>query len=169
MYKKLVLVFILSIILIPITALADCDKYSIAECESKGCKLVSNSDGTSKCVYNNISTNKSASCGNNLLTEIPATIPKLTHMVYNIIQVLVPILLVLFCSIDLIKAVAAGKEDDIKKNQNIVIKRLITAILVFFVFFVVKFVISLAATDKDSNKGYRIINCAECFINNRCG
>lgn len=47
------------------------------------------------------------------------------------IQWLVPILLILWGTIDLVKAVVAGKEEDIKKNQKALIKRVISAVIVF--------------------------------------
>lgn len=49
----------------------------------------------------------------------------------RIIQFIVPILLILWGTIDLVKSVVAGKEDDIKKNQKTLIKRVISAVIVF--------------------------------------
>lgn len=51
----------------------------------------------------------------------------------KIIQYVVPIILILLGTIDLVKAVSAGKEEDIKKNQNTLIKRIIMAIIVFII------------------------------------
>lgn len=62
--------------------------------------------------------------------------------------------------LDLGKAVTASKEDDIKKSQQLFVKRLIAAVLVFIVTMVVKIVISFAA-DNDAS----VINCMNCFIN----
>ena len=113
--------------------------------------------------YNNYSDSV-VSCGSNLMSNIPSLIPRVISIIYTIIQVAVPIVLVIFGMLDLFKGITAGKEDDIKKGQTILIKRLITAAIVFFVFVFIKLLISFVA---DSN-GNRIIECAECFIKNSC-
>lgn len=57
----------------------------------------------------------------------------LVRFILTIIQWAVPIILILLGTIDLVKAVMAGKEEDIKKNQKILIKRAISAVIVFLV------------------------------------
>lgn len=91
---------------------------------------------------------------------IDAKIANTVHIVVLVIQIAVPIILVVLGMIDLLKAVIASKEDEIKKAQNLFIKRLIAGALVFFVFVIVKMLISFVAED---SKG--IMNCASCFIN----
>lgn len=113
--------------------------------------------------YNNYS-NALVSCGS--IKNIPDVIPRVVSIVYNIIQIVVPIILVIFGSLDLVKAVMGQKEDEIKKGQQTLIKRLVAAAIVFFVFVTVKLVISLVADDKDQTNG--IMDCAECFIKNDC-
>ena len=113
--------------------------------------------------YNNYSDSV-VSCGNNLIKNIPSLLPFVISIVYNLIQIVVPIVLVVFGTIDLLKGVAAQKEDEIKSGQKMFIKRLIVAAIIFFVFVAVKLFISFVA---DSN-GNRIIDCAECFIKNSC-
>ena len=61
------------------------------------------------------------------------------------------------------KGVIAQKEDEIKKAQQTFFKRLIAAVLVFFVFTAVKIVIGLATKDSKN-----ILECAKCFIRNDC-
>lgn len=58
----------------------------------------------------------------------------------GIIQILIPIGLIILGTIDLGKAVIASKEDEIKKNQQVLLKRAIAAILVFLVATIVTFV-----------------------------
>lgn len=152
--KKFVLLLVL-LLVAPAIAFADCNDYTVEDCESFGCAL--SQDGT-KCIYNNTSSNV-RSCGDELLTNIPLGLISVTKITYGVIHVAVPVLLVMFGSLDLIKGVIAGKDDEIKKNQSMFIKRLIAAVLVFFVFSMVKFVISISA-----DNGSRIIKCAECFI-----
>ena len=51
----------------------------------------------------------------------------------TIIQWVVPIILIVLGTIDLVKAVVAGKDDDIKKHQQTLIKRIIAAVIVFLI------------------------------------
>ena len=51
----------------------------------------------------------------------------------KIVQWIVPVILILLGTIDLVKAVIAGKDDDIKKHQQTLIKRIIAAVIVFLV------------------------------------
>lgn len=120
--------------------------------------------------YNNFNSSAGpVSCGSGLVTGIPSLIPNVLSILYNIIQIAVPIILVVIGSLDLMKGISAQKEDEMKKGQQIFIKRLISAVLIFFVFIIVKFVISLvAADDVTENKAIRIMQCAECFIDNNC-
>lgn len=114
--------------------------------------------------YNNFDPNAITSCGGGLLTNIPKAITKVVRYGYIIIQVAVPVVLVVMGSLDLFKGITAGKEDEIKKGQNLFIKRLISAAVIFFVFSIVKVLISFAA----DNNGGKLIKCAECFLENKC-
>lgn len=98
------------------------------------------------------------------VTGIPKKIPELTSSVFTIIQVLVPIILVVLGTLDLFKGITAGKEDEIKKGQQLFIKRLAVAAVVFFVVIIVKFFISIVADTNQTN----IIDCIDCFISNDC-
>lgn len=90
--------------------------------------------------------------------EIDESIPDLISLIIKIIWVAVPILLVVFGSIDLVKGLVAQKEDEIKKGQQTFIKRLIAGVIVFFVIAVVKLIISAVARDDN------IMTCACYFI-----
>lgn len=102
------------------------------------------------------------SCGDGLLTDIPRLLPRIIHLIYLVIQILVPILLALFGSIDFVKAVIAQKDDDIKRGQQTFVKRLIYGLIVFFIFMFVSFFVSAVGDDNKS----RILNCVSCIINN---
>ena len=88
-------------------------------------------------------------------TKIANTI----HTIIVVIKIAVPILLVIFGMLDLGKAVIAQKEDEIKKGQQMFIKRAISAAIIFFVISVVQLLVSFVAGDEG------IMNCASCFIN----
>lgn len=63
--------------------------------------------------------------------------------VLSIIQWVVPVILIVLGTIDLVKAVMAGKEEDIKKNQKVLIKRVIAALIVFLVPLIVSILMGL--------------------------
>ena len=91
---------------------------------------------------------------------IDSKIPNTVHTVIVAIKIAVPVLLVIFGMLDLGKGVIAQKEDEIKKSQQIFIKRLITAAIIFFVVSVVQLLVSFVSGDEPG-----IMNCASCFIN----
>ena len=67
----------------------------------------------------------------------------LLRNVVTLLQWAIPIGLVLFGMIDLGKAVIAGKEDEMKKAQGTLIKRVIYGIAIFLVITIVTFVVNL--------------------------
>ena len=75
--------------------------------------------------------------------NIPTALANVVSTIYTLIKVAVPLLLILFGMIDLGKAVISQKEDDIKKQQGLFVKRLIAAALVFFVFAIVQLLVNL--------------------------
>lgn len=112
-------------------------------------------------VYHNIETDV-VSCGNNMIEGMPASVPKVVNIVYLIIQISVPVILVVMGMITLMKSITSSKEDEIKKAQLAFVKKLITGAIVFFVFVIMKIIVSVAA---DANKSPDIIDCANCFLN----
>ena len=97
---------------------------------------------------------------------IDEKIPNAVYTVILLIKIAVPVLLVVFGMMDLVKAVIAQKEDEIKKGQHTFIKRLIAAALVFFVTSIVQLVISFVGGD-DEDIG--MWDCVNCFLNKECG
>ena len=106
------------------------------------------------------------SCGFNAngdpLLVMDSMIPNLISTIINIIKIAVPILLVIFGMLDLGKAVMAQKEDEIKKGQQTFVKRLIAAVIVFLVIFVVQIVIGLVAPRGENAD---VWSCFDCLIN----
>ena len=95
-------------------------------------------------------------------TGLPSKIAFTIASIIRIIQIAVPILLIIWGMLDLGKAVMAQKEDEIKKGQQTFIKRLIAAILVFFITTIVKLVVNLFSDD-NGNGG--VWNCVDKIIN----
>ena len=103
-----------------------------------------------------------ASCGG--IDNIPDLIPNVTSTLVTIIKIAVPIILIIYGMIDLGKAVMQQKEDDIKNAQKLLIKRIIAAVLVFFVVAIVQLVFSLLASAGGAD-GNAISECISVFIN----
>jgi hypothetical protein len=67
--------------------------------------------------------------------------------VLYLIQRAIPIILIFYGSLDLGKAVMAGKEDEIQKAQQLLLKRVIAAVLVFFITAIVTFAMGLVGDE----------------------
>jgi len=100
-------------------------------------------------------------CGS-LGFEISGTFPYLVSTAVLIIKIVVPILLIIFGMLDLGKAVVASKEDEIKKGQQTFLKRVISAVIVFFVIQIVQLLIGFI-----SNSDQDVAKCFNCFVNGK--
>lgn len=79
--------------------------------------------------------------------------------IVNILKIAIPIIIILLGTLDLGKAVLAGKEDDIKKAQGMLIKRLIYGVAIFFVATIVQFVFGLVGQDVSGGSGKQCFKC----------
>ena len=102
-------------------------------------------------------------CGNTNLV-FSGAFPYIISTVITVIKIAVPILLIIFGMLDLGKAVVASKEDEIKKGQQLFIKRAISAIIVFFVIQIVQIIVRFI-----SGNDATVANCFNCFINGTAG
>lgn len=57
----------------------------------------------------------------------------IVKLIMNVICIIVPIVLIILGTLDLFKAVTAGKDEDIKKKQQTLIKRIIAGVIIFLV------------------------------------
>lgn len=101
-------------------------------------------------------------------TGIDPIIPNFTIMAVNIIKIVIPIFLVVLGMIDLAKAVIGNDEKVMKEAQSRLIKRVIYAVVIFFIVALVQFVFSaLAGTEGSDNSqidATQIKDCITCFI-----
>ena len=97
--------------------------------------------------------------------DVPSRIPGIVSFAVNLLKIAVPIILIIVSVITLIKAVTSQKEDEIKKAQNSLIKKLISAAIVFFIIQITQFVIFKVA---DSSETDNISTCMSCLLNNDC-
>ncbi len=83
----------------------------------------------------------------NVCTEELKALVGIIKGVLQLIQIIIPIGLIVWGTLDLGRAVIASKEDDIKKAQQILIKRAITAVLVFLIAAIVSFLMKFVGND----------------------
>jgi uncharacterized membrane protein len=101
---------------------------------------------------------------NNVCGAIDNNLADLIHTIIVVIKFGVPILLIIFGMLDFAKGVIASKEDEIKSGQHMFIKRLISAVLVFFVIAVVQLLITIA-DDKNDEGESSVWKCANMIMN----
>lgn len=109
-----------------------------------------------------VATDLPYSCGGDL--EFSGTIPKVVSTIVTIIKIAVPILLIIFGMLDLGKAVMASKEDEIKKGQQTFMKRIVAAVIVFFVVQLTQIIFKFVSGNDST-----ITRCLNCFVNGEEG
>ena len=97
----------------------------------------------------NTANNAIDSCdlGNAQATSSLVSILYYVRIVLNIIQIAVPIALILFGTIDMAKAVMAGDEKKMKEAQKPFVKRIISAVIVFLIPYIVTVVIGIVTSN----------------------
>lgn len=95
---------------------------------------------------------------------LDADLVNFIHNVITLLKIFVPVVLVIFGMLDFVKGVMSSKEDEIKKGQQVFIKRLLAGFLVFFVVSIVQLVMSVVSPDDDS-----IWTCADQILNGTAG
>lgn len=75
--------------------------------------------------------------------QVPQQIINIVSTVINVLKIAIPVILIVYGMLDLGKAVMAQKEDEIKAAQQIFIKRIIAAVLVFLIVAIVQLVMGL--------------------------
>lgn len=88
------------------------------------------------------------------------TLWQLIGVVVTIIKIVIPIIIIVLGMMDLGKAVMAGDEKEIKSAQQLLIKRLIYGVIIFFVVTIVQAVFGLIGQSYD--KGSDAAICWQC-------
>ncbi len=86
---------------------------------------------------------KDSPCAN----EGIANAVKVVGKIISIIQIVVPILLVIMAMVDITKSIVSGDDAKSRKNITTLIKRLISAVIIFFVIAIIKLVCQLVGDD----------------------
>lgn len=98
-------------------------------------------------------------CGNLTNFVFDGIFPYVVSTIVLIIRIIVPVALIIFGMIDLLKSAVAAKEDEIKKGQQTFIKRLITGAIVFLVISLIQILIRFLSSGEPS-----VMQCFNCFI-----
>lgn len=101
---------------------------------------------------------------------IPNQLFNTVSLIVRLIQIAVPILLIIFGMMDFAKSVVAKSEDDVKKYRKNFTSRLISAVVVFLIVWIVQLAVSLISTveDQTNEQGQTISDiwsCSKKFIN----
>ena len=104
--------------------------------------------------------------------DLDPMIPSFTTLLINMVKIIVPIILIVFGIVEMFKAATANDEKVMKEAQSKLIKRVVYAVLIFFIVAIVQLVFSLlasASNDSSENKGgvkkTDINACISCFTN----
>lgn len=147
----------------------DCgtDEYNIKKDSGNTYKIVKR-----ECKTNYVNSNydtKVVSCGT--VRGIPRGLTVMSRNAINAIKLIVPIILIIMGIIDMFKAAAANDEKVMKDSQTKFIKRIIAAVLVFFVVAIIQFVLRLLSNaagetgnSQTTNSISDITDCISCFI-----
>lgn len=101
--------------------------------------------------------------------DIDMIVPTFTVGLVNLVKVIIPIILVAYGMIDLAKAVMGNDEKAMKEAQNKFIKRIVYAVIIFFLVAIVQLIFGvLASASKGSSSGEisktNVNACIACFI-----
>lgn len=97
--------------------------------------------------------------------ELPYGAAYIVGNVVNIVKIAIPILLIILGIVDFLQAVISSDEKQMKEKSNKFIKRIIAAVIVFFIVAIVQFVFGQVIS---GDKGSDALACVSCFIGNDC-
>ena len=96
-------------------------------------------------------------------TELITITGLIRHGVVPIIQYGIPLILIVLGMIVLGKAVIAGKEEEQKKAQSMLIKRCIYAVAIFFVVAIVTLITSIVSKNTNDDEASKALNWRDCW------
>ena len=137
----------------------------------KNSKVCTDYKTDTECKRNKCSWNKEYGfCSNDGLTylkcgdanDFPSIVPKLSSYAVTLLKTVTPVVLIIFSIISLVKAMTSSKEEDIKKAQAGLIKRIIISALIFFVITIVQFIMLKVASSAEKDN---LSSCLSCLLN----
>lgn len=100
------------------------------------------------------------SCGGTEF-QFHKSLPNFTNIIFDLLKIGTPIIIIITGMIDMLKAVSAQKEDEIKKSQQKLLRRLLAGAVVFLVFVIVQTVIHTFAENEEAENAW---DCVDCFL-----
>ena len=94
--------------------------------------------------------------------NVPNQLINIVHTIVTLIKIAVPIILIILGMLDMAKAVASQKDEEIKKGQKTLLSRCIAAGIVFFVVAIVQLLFSII---NGSTEGDKTWECIDKFLN----
>ena len=94
-------------------------------------------------------------------TSLPDFVGYFVSLVYVGIRIGIPVLLIIVGMFDMGKAIVAKKEEDVKKAQDLLIKKLLLGIIVFLLPYLVEFLVKITTRDSE------IVDCIKKLIDYR--
>ncbi len=85
--------------------------------------------------------------------------------VIKLIQYGIPLILIIMVIIDLVKIVTAGTDDQAKKSTGTIVKRIVWAVVAFFVPTLISFIFKNISNGKTSGGLSGPIDWMNCFFN----
>ncbi len=98
--------------------------------------------------------------------KVPDQLISIVHTIVTLIKIAVPIILIILGMLDMAKAVASQKDDEIKKGQKTLLSRCIAAGIVFFVVAIVQLLFNIINGDNAEDNTW---NCIDKFVNGTKG
>jgi len=95
--------------------------------------------------------------------EIPYGVPYIIYRIINLLKVAAPIILIVMGMLDFLKATTANDEKQMKDSTGKFIKRIIAAVIIFFVVVVIQFIFK-----QIGEKGEEALGCISCFVSGEC-
>lgn len=95
-------------------------------------------------------------------------LPKFTNALYDILKIATPVIIIITGMMDVLKAVSAQKEDEMKKAQKKFFNRLLAGVIVFLVFIIVETIVAFVLPSSGSSEEtnfHNAMNCVKCFLN----
>lgn len=107
-------------------------------------------------------------CENVISGGIPTAVGNLVRYGVLIIQIVVPVLLIIWGMLDFAKGIMGSDEDKIKAGQKKFIQRLIAAAIVFLIVTIVQLVIGVVGgLEGEGNNSQTAWSCAKELINGK--
>ncbi len=103
-------------------------------------------------------------CASAGLGNIPNQVVNIIHIVFVAIKIGVPLILIFVGMFDMARAITLQKEDEIKKAQNLLVRKAVAAALVFLMLSLVSTLFSVVGGEGSEN----IWSCVNALLNGIC-